>query len=220
MNPTLQPTVNLDSEAIRRIREDKKLTQLYVAKVVGVTTDTVSRWENNRYPSIKRDNALKLAEALEVPIADILEKSGDDEQGEGEQEGIRQETIASSRVSPRALWLASVLIVVVVGGFFLLRPARESIPLGEYSGERFLPNFAAPGDVIPVRIRLAADTSVKGFILRETFPLGWQLVEASPPPSSTPPPGWGRPPRSRRRCCWGTTRRPCSCWKAHRHQRA
>ncbi|MBE0595835.1 MAG: helix-turn-helix transcriptional regulator, partial [Desulfuromonadales bacterium] len=70
----LNPTVCLDGTAIRRIREEKKLTQLYVAKVVGVTTDTVSRWENNRYPSIKRDNALKLAEALEVSLADILQK--------------------------------------------------------------------------------------------------------------------------------------------------
>ena len=64
--------VQLDGSAIRRIREEQKLTQYYIAKVVGVTTDTVSRWENNRYPSVRRDNAILLAEALEVPVENIL----------------------------------------------------------------------------------------------------------------------------------------------------
>ena len=73
MTQLLPPTVCLDGAAVRRVREEKKLTQLYVAKVVGVTTDTISRWENNRYPSIKRENALRLAEALEVPVEEILQ---------------------------------------------------------------------------------------------------------------------------------------------------
>jgi DNA-binding transcriptional regulator YiaG len=37
------PLVAIDGAAARRIREEKKLTQLYVASVVGVTTDTISR---------------------------------------------------------------------------------------------------------------------------------------------------------------------------------
>lgn len=67
------PMVNIDGAAIRRIREEKGLTQLYVATVVGVTTDTISRWENRRYPNIKKENALKLAEALETPLAEIID---------------------------------------------------------------------------------------------------------------------------------------------------
>ncbi len=55
------PSIAVDGTSLRRIREEKRLTQLYVSKVVGVTTDTVSRWENNRYPTIRRDNAVKLA---------------------------------------------------------------------------------------------------------------------------------------------------------------
>ena len=43
-----QAIVPLDGLRARKIRETKKLTQLYVANVVGVTTDTISRWENNR----------------------------------------------------------------------------------------------------------------------------------------------------------------------------
>ena len=67
------PMVNIDGAKIRRIREEKGLTQLYVATVVGVTTDTISRWENRRYPNIKKENAIKLAEALEAQLADIID---------------------------------------------------------------------------------------------------------------------------------------------------
>ncbi|MFA6898876.1 MAG: helix-turn-helix transcriptional regulator [Desulfurivibrionaceae bacterium] len=67
------PMVNIDGAKIRRIREEKGLTQLYVATVVGVTTDTISRWENRRYPTIKKENAIKLAEALEAQMADIID---------------------------------------------------------------------------------------------------------------------------------------------------
>jgi transcriptional regulator with XRE-family HTH domain len=67
------PMVSIDGANIRRIREEKGLTQLYVATVVGVTTDTISRWENKRYPNIKKENAVKLAEALETRIDEIID---------------------------------------------------------------------------------------------------------------------------------------------------
>lgn len=66
-------SVDVNGNAIRLIREQKGLTQLYLATVVGVTTDTISRWENRRYPSIKLENAKKLAEALEVSLEELLE---------------------------------------------------------------------------------------------------------------------------------------------------
>jgi transcriptional regulator with XRE-family HTH domain len=66
-------SVDVNGNAIRLIREQKGLTQLYLATVVGVTTDTISRWENRRYPSIKLENARKLAEALEVSLEELLE---------------------------------------------------------------------------------------------------------------------------------------------------
>jgi transcriptional regulator with XRE-family HTH domain len=76
------PMVNIDGAEIRRIREEKGLTQLYVATVVGVTTDTISRWENRRYPNIKKENAVKLAEALEIRMADILDHGQPAQAGE------------------------------------------------------------------------------------------------------------------------------------------
>ncbi len=67
--------VKIDGAKIKQLREQQGLTQLYLATAVEVTTDTISRWENRRYPSIKRDNGLKLAEALNVPLEDILEET-------------------------------------------------------------------------------------------------------------------------------------------------
>lgn len=73
-NDIFSPTaiIKIDGGKIRQLREAKGLTQLYVATVVGVTTDTVSRWENRRYPTIKKENGVKLAEALEASVEDIL----------------------------------------------------------------------------------------------------------------------------------------------------
>ena len=65
--------VRIDGAKIKQLREQQGLTQLYLATAVEVTTDTISRWENRRYPSIKRDNGLKLAEALNVQLEELLE---------------------------------------------------------------------------------------------------------------------------------------------------
>lgn len=168
----LPATVNIDGSAVRRIREANKLTQLYVAKVVGVTTDTISRWENNRYPSIKRENALKLAEALETEVENILQ------QPEAEQESVAEEQ------RRRAVWLVpmillSLMTIGLVLVLFRHEPVQERV-----LGDRVLPVFAAPGSVIPVWIDVDPSMSRKGYIIREHFPAGWKLIEAVPPPSS------------------------------------
>ena len=66
--------IKIDGGKIKRLREQQGLTQLYLATAVQVTTDTISRWENRRYPSIKKENGLKLAEALNVELQEILEE--------------------------------------------------------------------------------------------------------------------------------------------------
>ena len=66
--------VKIDGSKTKYLRESKKLTQLYLSTVVGVTTDTISRWENRHYQSIKLENAEKLAQALEVPFEEILKQ--------------------------------------------------------------------------------------------------------------------------------------------------
>jgi transcriptional regulator with XRE-family HTH domain len=168
----LPATVNIDGTAVRRIREANKLTQLYVAKVVGVTTDTISRWENNRYPSIKRDNALRLAEALEADVENILQPSGMEEQAEP----------VTERQRPRLLF-PGLFLLIFIASAGILWLGREPA-LNRVLGERVMPIYAAPGSVIPIWINVDSSLSGKGYIIREKFPAGWKLIEAVPPASS------------------------------------
>ncbi|NOY12233.1 MAG: helix-turn-helix transcriptional regulator [Deltaproteobacteria bacterium] len=167
------PAVSINGEAIRRIREEKCLTQLYVSKVVGVTTDTVSRWENNRYPTIRRDNALKLAEALEVQLEEILQ-----------QTNPREEDIAptgESRPKKAGILILSVVLLSLII-FFVYR--NNGVQPPTIDATRLLPPYAAPGSRVLIRVKVASDKPLKGMILREDYPQGWKLVEANPPASS------------------------------------
>jgi transcriptional regulator with XRE-family HTH domain len=169
---TAPPSVAIDGTAIKALREAKKLTQLYVASVVGVTTDTISRWENNRYPTVKRDNAEKLAAALEVDIEQILRKQ--------EVEPVAVEHPPPPQLKHRH-WLLVLLVVVIliIGLFVAKRTSTTPIAL------RWLPSFAAPGEVIPVQVKLLRrEQGVSGIILREQLPAGWQLIQATPNPST------------------------------------
>jgi transcriptional regulator with XRE-family HTH domain len=166
--------VCLDAAVIKHLRESRQLTQLYVSKVVGVTTDTISRWENKRYPTIRRENALKLAAALEVPLDDILLKPA------GESNGPE---LAGRRNAP-LLWL--LVAVPVLAAVWLVSSYISSSqpPPVSVTAVRVLPRFAGPGSTVPVQVNLTHRAQGGGFILREYFPKGWKLVEAFPPASS------------------------------------
>ena len=164
--------VRLDGSAIRRIREEQKLTQFYIAKVVGVTTDTVSRWENNRYPSVLRDNAMLLAEALEVQVDEIL------------LDTVAAENSAAGSPSSR-------LIYSIVGGLVLLSAFtlyffmnRADVVDYQLTVERLLPPHTSVATRLPVRVTIDTTGVVDGMVLREKFPKGFKLVEADPIPSS------------------------------------
>ena len=170
-----QAIVPLDGPRAKKIREAKKLTQLYVANVVGVTTDTISRWENNRYPTIKRDNAEKLASALEVPLEEILRQ-------EDEPPSVPEPPPPPEPAAGKRWWPAAVLIfgALLVAGFLLLRP-EPSPPVSM----RVLPGFAAPAAIVPVQIKVErSDGSVQGYVVKERLPAGWRLVMASPHPAA------------------------------------
>lgn len=174
MSENVSPTVCLDGSSVRRIREEKNLTQLYVAKVVGVTTDTISRWENNRYPTIKRSNAIRLADALDVDLESVLRSETEDEEAE-------EITTKSWQSAP---WGIGILLVGFVLGLWYFSSGEKEETTTVVRAQRLLPTFAAPGATIPVRVRLDLEGEMKGFILREHFPKGWKMIEASPPPSS------------------------------------
>ncbi len=191
MEFTLPQTVRLDSKKIKRIREEKGLTQLYVATVVGVTIDTISRWENKRYPSVKRENALKLAQTLEVDVEDILEE-GEDERADNPYNRVAegpQETAghvdASSKKEKKAL--KNVLIVGIMAllfcaglfaGYFFFRPSN--LPL-DISAARYLPERCAIGSQFPVLVSVSITPQARRTILlKEDIPRTLKVLKTVP----------------------------------------
>ncbi|MBU4230725.1 MAG: helix-turn-helix transcriptional regulator [Desulfurivibrionaceae bacterium] len=192
------PMVNIDGARIRRLREEKGLTQLYVATVVGVTTDTISRWENRRYPNIKKENALKLAEALETQVADIVDHGQpasppEPSSPQGSEPPKQDEPLpqppepepppALAPAAPQAASLrsrfASFPVPARLAGFFLLALAILAFLrwYGPSEGEsqmaayRILPEHATPGIPFPVVIEVTTSaTRPFSLILKETLP--------------------------------------------------
>lgn len=188
------PMVRIDSGKVRRLRESQGLTQLYVATGVEVTTDTISRWENRRYPAIKRENAVRLADALNVSLEEILQpeeelpEAATTQGPEGEHggtappskssEAIREEGPSRARNLVRSLWPIFLLLLVALGlAWHLLgRP-----PQAKVVAHRLLPPYAAPGKPFPVLITVeATPPGTFSLILRETLPSGCRLFEAEP----------------------------------------
>lgn len=198
----LVPMARINGAAIRRLRESKGLTQLYMATVIGVTTDTISRWENRRYPSIKLDNAERLAQALEVELEAILEQELPDaapaaEPAEAEAEGPppfapnpppTQPHLAAPLPKSRPPFLFPVLLAFVfllaLGGiaWWLRQPAPPRMGV---VAERILPDHIPLGQIFPVLIRVTMSQSAPvSLILKETIPPGCRLINAEPPLTS------------------------------------
>nr|MBF0222211.1 helix-turn-helix transcriptional regulator [Desulfobulbaceae bacterium] len=177
------PMVQIDGGKIRAIREQKGLTQLYLASVVAVTTDSISRWENKRYPTIKKENALKLAEALEVELADILDaghKALPDEPEGLESTEQAPEVTAPEVVSKsnKSYWVIGLVVAVAALALFawLRLPVLNGVQI---HAVRFMPDHTAPGQPFPVVIKLvSSDSQPSPFILREMLPAGATLVES------------------------------------------
>jgi transcriptional regulator with XRE-family HTH domain len=194
------PMVNIDGAKIRRLREEKGLTQLYVATVVGVTTDTISRWENRRYPNIKKENAVKLAEALEIQMADIIDHGQPAPANEPPQpaepavqpetapesaapeaspplEPAAQQTAsatvpaAKQRLVSQAVLLSAAFLLLALAGLALLWWHTANEGEAQVTAFRTLPDHATPGIPFPVVIEVTTSASSPfSLILKETLP--------------------------------------------------
>ncbi len=175
--------VKIDGGKVRLLREKKELTQLYVATVVGVTTDTISRWENRRYPTIKKENALKLAEALEVALPEILEREEVTEtegpEKETEEEGIAQHGFKEFFTRNSLIILALIVfagVVAVVGWWYMNKQDVNAV------ARRILPHHAAPGKPFPVIIEVDAKAENPfSVIIKENMPRGSIMLQGVPP---------------------------------------
>ncbi|MBU0730432.1 MAG: helix-turn-helix domain-containing protein [Proteobacteria bacterium] len=170
--------IRINGDQIRRIRESKGLTQLYLATFVGVTTDTVSRWENRKYPTIKKENAAKLAEALETDLAKILENP-DSAEAVSEVFAHDQGNYRTSLPGPlKILW--ALLAFTVIFGFTAWWFTSVS-DTSEIKAERILPRHSPPGSRLPIKIILTAhDQALYPLILKEVLPDGTRPVTGMP----------------------------------------
>jgi transcriptional regulator with XRE-family HTH domain len=170
--------VKIDGSKVKSLRESKGLTQLYIATVVGVTTDTISRWENKRYPSIKEENALKLAEALEVSIEQILEKDEAVSKPEETSE-ITSTPARKSRSNRILLW--PLLLVLILLMPFIWYNLKQPEPVSIFAS-RLLPPHTPAGQPFPVVIQVT--TKQQGpfsLILKEMLPEGCEPIVSAPP---------------------------------------
>lgn len=169
-------SVDINGDKIRTVREQKGLTQLYLATVVGVTTDTISRWENRRYPAIKLDNAKKLAEALEIPLEELLAvaQPADSDAAE-EGESAPEATVAAPAQVQSLLARLRTRRGLLVGGLLLASAGLAMTVFwwfgrSELRAERILPPHTAPNLPFPVRIDLRGPVeSHASLLIRESI---------------------------------------------------
>ena len=177
--------VRIDGAGVKGLRESKGLTQLYLATVIGVTTDTISRWENKKYPAIKLENAEKLALALEVEIeffldpgTELQEAVGEDEKRQDEEPGADVVPVVESgranqvisALQPKVKWLVLGVLVLIFafGSIRFFQGVEQEIGV---LVERVVPQHVPAGQSFPVLVQVdLGDLSRVSVILRELLP--------------------------------------------------
>jgi transcriptional regulator with XRE-family HTH domain len=165
--------VRVNAGKIKFIRESKGLTQLYVATALGVATDTVSRWENAKYPTVKWENVEGLAKALDVDVAELLEP---EEEGSGE--ALPGEGPAAGSHKRIFLVVSLAVLVLLAVGLFISNTRRETANI---TATRFLPMHITPGQPFPVVVRVESNGAQPfTFILEEKLPENFSVVRSLP----------------------------------------
>ena len=176
-------TLTLDGKKLRQLREEQKLTQLYLATAVEVTTETISRWENKPAPSVKLENAQRLAEALQVPLTALLPEEG----LPGNPAPATAAVVEKSQLFARSLSLrlGSAACVLLVFTLLLFWYFRSETALPRAQAQRYLPAHSLPGQPFPVLLQMQAETNSNSLMLREDLPAGIILLAATPPSVNT-----------------------------------
>ncbi|MHB8766364.1 MAG: helix-turn-helix domain-containing protein, partial [Deferrisomatales bacterium] len=159
-----------------------------VAEVAGVSVDTVSRWENNRTPAVKRENAEALAQALEVEVDQILQPGlPGDGPAEPGADGDRAAPAPECRRPWAALGLAAVAGAALALGATTLWRSAPATPAPNVAATRRLPPYTPPGTEVPVTVDLRADQGGDlRVVLKEVLPPGWTFGGSSSPPDQGP----------------------------------
>lgn len=179
--------IKIDGQKIKKLREQQGLTQLYLATAVDVTTDTISRWENKRYPSIKKENGIRLAEALEVDLEELLDTESEPLEPISSDE-VKNEEPPPAETSPdcpqpkRRVWpillLSATLLAVLLAFLFSYLTTSKEIGL---NATRLTPKHYIVGQPFPVLINLTGHSDKEiAFILKETLPQGVKVHNTTP----------------------------------------
>jgi transcriptional regulator with XRE-family HTH domain len=186
--------VKIDGAKIKLLREQQGLTQLYLATAVEVTTDTISRWENKRYPSIKKDNGLKLAEALNVQLEEILEEVLEEIPEEEQTESspfpaqptnprlpdTAVDPVSSGPTKNNFLMMLSsgilLIVCVIFAWYFFYTPSFSS-----FSAARIIPPHSISGQPFPIIIEISgAPDKAIALIIKEKIPENGTVHATSP----------------------------------------
>lgn len=176
--------IRIDGARVRQLREGQGLTQLYLATAVEVTTDTISRWENRHYPTIKRENGLRLAEALGVELEEILGKPDETSEPVEDFPPSSPATRVGIPLKKYNLLLnigLAVMIPVVIG-LMIWKKQPESGEI-QIEATRSLPTACAPGLTFPVLITVHTGQEMV-LLVREHVPDGVEILKTVPDATS------------------------------------
>lgn len=178
--------VKIDGTKIKRLREQQGLTQLYLATAVEVTTDTISRWENKRYPSIKRENGLKLAEALGVSLEEILDIEDKQDTLQPDETVPPPPPLEDLQLKPsskrKKIWpilvlSATLFSIIFAFSFYYLKIKDEKY----LEAVRIMPSHGISGQPIPVVIKISeASGEPTAMILTEMIPSNSEVANIYP----------------------------------------
>ncbi len=166
--------MTISGSLIRSLREKQELTQLYLATAVGVTTETISRWERAEHPTIKKENGLKLAEALGVD-PDALTAF---------PETASRDKVTAVPSSPpekkdRRWLLLFLLLLPLTLLFFYLSPSPQVS--ADFSVQRMLPEHTVAGHSFPVVIKaVSSSRQTSSLILKEQLPASCSILQTVP----------------------------------------
>lgn len=179
--------IKIDGQKIKTLREQQGLTQLYLATAVDVTTDTISRWENKRYPSIKKENGIRLAEALEVELEEILDNqletvAGNETTAEPAQTTQPQSDKPGETSVLKKSWpiliLSGTLFAVILAFLFSYFDIEKDITV---TATRLIPTHFIAGQPFPVIVELSGNSDKEvAFILKESLPPGATILQTLP----------------------------------------
>jgi transcriptional regulator with XRE-family HTH domain len=164
--------VRISGSKVRSLREEQNLTQLYLATAVGVTTETISRWERQEAPTLKEENGQKLADVLAVSLEEILAPR----EQTVEEEVTTPITQSKSRISMFVLGS-----VVLFGIFVFLYITFKDGEVLHFSAKRLMPAHSVAGHPFPVVIEVDfVSGKNSSLLLKEQLPAGCRVLRTVP----------------------------------------